>query len=137
MRNTENYCYSLNDESYEDCFEDVCEKAFDYEGVKVGDTIKISRGIPVKTSISDHFDLSLMLDNMGEDAYESAGEYAEYWPECTAQQYEQLERDICDVLTRWADKYNKHPTFYRVEDTKDIVVELAAEGEYKVLFVEL
>jgi hypothetical protein len=117
------WCYSYNGENFEGDFvtkEDAVEEASCYINSK-DDREYIYIGNPKEISIGVNVDA--ILENIGEDAYEQAGEYAvDYLRDVTIKHGQILEERLNEVLYNWMDEYNYKPYFWKVENVEKIKI---------------
>jgi hypothetical protein len=53
------------------------------------------------------------IEGIAERACDEYGESAEGWPQSTPEQDNELFEQLKEVVDKWADKHNLHPSFYR------------------------
>lgn len=119
------WCYSFNEENYEGDF-DTKEQAIaeaiwyykedddiDQDIIWVGQTKAISLGVNVDRIIED----------LGEEAYDQSGEYAEdYLTDVKKSHQRILEERLNNVLYSWMKEFKYEPNFYTVENVEEIEV---------------
>ena len=118
------WCYSFNEENYEGDFEtkeQAIEEAIwyykddelDQDFIYVGQTKAIILGVNVDRIIED----------VGENAYDQAGEYAEdYLSNVTVQDGSILEERLNNVLLAWMKEFKYEPKFWTVENVESVEV---------------
>lgn len=118
------WCYSFNKENYEGYFEtreQAIEEAIyyykdneeDQDFIWIGQTKNISLGVNVDRIIED----------LGEEAYDEAGEYAEdYLSDVTLNHQSILEDRLNKVLIAWTKEFKYEPNFWTVTNTEKIEV---------------
>jgi hypothetical protein len=74
-------------------------------------------------------DVDNVLDNISENAYDQCGEYADGYPNCTKEEKQKLQDMLDEVLVKWMDETNNHPTFYMIENTEDILEDLVIDSD--------
>ena len=126
-----NKCYSVDNElfNYTEIYE-AAESAFSQFAERVGDILTIYEGTPVRKKASDFY--RSLLENMMACAYlEKMMAYDEFsdlaegfLSNVSLEQEQELDDEIKEVIDKWADKYNQHPTFYGVEGIKPIQIRL-------------
>jgi hypothetical protein len=125
MRNGK-WCYSFNEENFEGEF-DTKEQAVaeaiwyykddekDQDFIWVGQTKPISSGVNVDS----------IIEQLGEEAYDQAGEYAEdYLTNVTLNHQRVLEERLNEVLLAWMKEYNYEPNFWTVENIEKVDVSI-------------
>lgn len=123
--------YSTNEESFNyDDIHDAAEDAL-YD-LKVGDTATIWVGEKEDNKASDF--VRDITEDMGERAYDDIGEVSDMWPDSTVLQNEELQQAVDKLVDEWANKYNLHPTFFKITNVKKLTLELtnADTGAFKV-----
>jgi hypothetical protein len=118
------WCYSFNGENFEGDF-DTEEQAIaeaiwyykddekDQDFIWVGQTQAISVGVNVDS----------LLENLGEEAYEQAGEYAEdYLTNVKIEHQKVLEEKLNSVLATWMKEFKYEPNFWTVKNVEKIDV---------------
>ncbi len=127
-------CYSLNNEDFNYTeMEDALRDKFDDLDIKLGDVVTIYEGDAVLWKAGDFAD-GFPVDTLSNGSYDEAGEYADEWPNCTKEQDQDLVQRIKDVVNQWADDHGLQPTFYRVENVKEIQAKLTSiDGDYEIL----
>jgi hypothetical protein len=118
------WCYSFNEENFEGDF-DTKEQAIDEaiwyykDDEKDQDFIWVGQIKPVSVGVN----IDSLLEQLGEEAYEEAGEYAEdYLTNVTLSHQKILEQRLNNVLVAWMKEYNYEPNFWAVENVKKIDV---------------
>lgn len=118
------WCYSFNEENFEGDFETkeqaIAEAIWYYKDdnldqdfIYVGQTKEISLGVNVDRIIED----------IGDNAYDQAGEYAEdYLTNVTVQHGRILEERLNDVLVAWMKEFKYEPNFWTVANVEKIEV---------------
>ncbi len=110
------FVYSINEEDFtHDCVEDALD-ALDGRDALWVDAV-IWRGIGVKKDASAYFDLDRLLEDMGERAYDESSEWAQDFPDVSADQKKELE----SIVAQWLDK-NVTVNFWSVKDVQPITV---------------
>jgi hypothetical protein len=114
------WSYSFNGENFEGRFatkEDAISEAKGNIGEDDGSTIfigqieEVSLGVPIEW----------LLDQLGEQAYEQAGEYAQdYMVYVKKEHQSELEKQLNDVLESWIKKHNYTPNFWSVVSVEEI-----------------
>jgi hypothetical protein len=125
-------CYSTNGEDFNDSeMDDAAQSVFDYVGAKAGDVRTIFEGTARKHLASDF--APDLIDTLSEQAYNDLGEYAEDWLEgVTKEERDDLDARIKDVINSWADDNGHEPSFYSVDDSREIQVRLLDdEGKWE------
>lgn len=127
-------CYGINDEYFNHSeLEDAITEALDNPDLPVGAVVKVYEGDAVPWKAGDFSD-GFPVDSLMERAYDEAGEHAGDWPDCTKEQETDLEQRIKDVVNQWADDHGLQPKFCRVDNVREIQVELTSEdGSYRIL----
>ena len=137
----------MNEKTYfshcaEDCYEQDLETAVDYAVQQFpGEFITeltIYTGIGKSFKISDFFENCQLISGITEEACEQGGEFAESFCESLEKteltKTAELEHGIKKILDAWADKEKKQPTFFIVDDVKEMKVNLEWDnGEYKII----
>jgi hypothetical protein len=118
------WCYSFNEENFEGDF-DTKEQAIDEaiwyykDDEKDQDFIWVGQIKPVSVGVN----IDSLLEQLGEEAYEEAGEYAEdYLTNVTLSHQKILEQRLNNVLVAWMKEFNYEPNFWTVENVKKIDV---------------
>jgi hypothetical protein len=119
------WCYSFNEENYEGDFETkeqaIAEAIYYYKDderdqdfIWVGQTKNISLGVNVDRIIED----------LGEEAYDEVGEYAEdYLTDVTLSHQKVLEERLNEVLVTWMKEFKYEPNFWTVTNVEKIEVD--------------
>jgi hypothetical protein len=127
------WCYSYNEENFEGDFdtkEQAIEEAMyyykDYEldqdYIWVGQTKPVSVGVNTDS----------ILEQLGEEAYEQAGEYADdYLSNVTLNHMKILEQRLNDVLGSWMKEFNYEPNFWAVENIQKVDVSNYLKTSYE------
>lgn len=132
-------CYSTNEEEYNyDTLEEAAEYVFDDPDLPVGTVRSVFEGEPVKRKTGDYFqrwDSGPILEILTDNAYEECGDFSEGWLDTVSpEQQTELTALIKNDINAWADKYNLHPTFYTVTNTREIKLRLLDEhGAWEVV----
>ena len=123
-------CYSLNEEYFNHTeIEDAVREAFDYVGAQPGDIRTIYEGTTKEFKAGD-FAPRYMEEMLAEQAYDDGGEYAENWLSgLRPEQKEDLAKRIKEAINAWADDHALHPTFYGVENVREIKVKLLDDDD--------
>ena len=128
--------YSTNEENYPHSdIDDAVDDLLGSGNAEVGDKVTIYKGEGESKKASAYY-WADTIENMLENGYEEAGEYADYWSldQATSEQKTELEDEIKKVIDIWADKHNMHPRFYNIENQEKILVEILNEScDYKVV----
>jgi hypothetical protein len=118
------WCYSFNEENYEGDFdtkEQAIEEAIwyykddekDQDFIWVGQTKDVSIGVNVDS----------LLEQLGEEAYDQVGEYAEdFLTNVTLNHQKILEQRLNNVLVAWMKEFNYETNFWTVENVQKINV---------------
>jgi hypothetical protein len=118
------WCYSFNEENFEGDFEtkeQAIEEAIwyykDYEKdqdfIWIGQTKNISLGVNIDSIIED----------LSEEAYDEAGEYAEdYLSDVTLSHQKVLEERLNEVMVAWMKEFKYEPNFWAVTNVEKIDV---------------
>ena len=129
-------CYSTCEEDYSYTeLEDAIFYILENNELKVGDEIYVWQGEYSKPAAS-RFSPDV-IEHMEERSYDEFGEYAEDWPNVTAEARKELQSEIDVLIDKWAEKHNAKPTFYQVKETKELrfvitkAAEYAGDFEYK------
>lgn len=119
------WCYSFNEEHFEETFEtkeEAIEEALwyykddklDQDFIWVGQTKSIRLGV----------DTYQIIEGLQEEAYEQAGEVAEnFLHNIKPDDMKELEESLNKALFAWMDKFKHNPRFYTVENIEKIEVE--------------
>lgn len=107
-------CWSLNNEEYNF---DSLEELMDSHGYELRPGHTVWRGTAKSPSISSLVDVESVIENMGERAYEIGGEYAEDYPDVSAEHQAKLKA----LLEAWLAECPA-PTFYTVKDAQAYVL---------------
>ena len=132
-------CYSTNEEAYNyDTLEEAAEYVFDDPDLHVGTVRSVFEGEPVKRKAGDYFlrwDSGLILEVLTDNAYEECGDFSEGWLDTVSpEQQAELTALVKKEINAWADKYNLHPTFYTVTNTREIKLRLLDKnGDWEVV----
>lgn len=114
------WAYSFNGEEFDgnyDNKEEAIEEAKDY---LEDDQLIIYVGQIEEFPISA--DIDLLLERLGESAYEQCGDFAEeYLHDVTDEHFKELEKNINSVLNTWISKYYK-PNFYTIGNVERIKI---------------
>ena len=118
------WCYSFNEENYEGDF-DTKEQAIaeamyyykddekDQDFIWVGQTKSLSLGVNVDS----------VLENLSEEAYDLAGEYAEdYLSNVKLNHQKVLEERLNFVLESWMKEFKYEPNFFTVVNVEKVIV---------------
>lgn len=131
-------CYSINEEEYSyddiyDAIEAFVDGCSDEEIQQIYDgEITIYEGDALQRKASDFLSFNV-YDNLQDNAYEEAGEYSEGWLDnLTDEQYDELQNNIKKVINDWADKHKKQPTFWTVENVKQLRVKVKLDKENQI-----
>lgn len=116
---TGKFAYSTNEENYygsEDSIEAALEEANDSEDdlqqVFVGECVEFVPTVNV----------SSVLDQLREDAYEHGGECADSFLDHVTKEKEQELNDLLDMaLYAWLEKNKIEPNFYGIRDSKEYI----------------
>jgi hypothetical protein len=107
-----NKCYSHNGEDFIfDDFYELLVALNDDMALHVG--TEYYEGDTVQNSASQYFCVDSLLDSVGEQAYDDAGEYAEDFPEVSAEKREELNK----MVSSWLDA-NCKVNFYTVQNVE-------------------
>lgn len=116
------WCYSFNGENFEGHFatkEDAigeakeCITEDDGSVIYVGQVKEVTVGVPV----------DWLLDQLGEQACEQAGEYAQDFLSYVNREHQfELEEQLNKVLLTWMKKNNYEPNFWSVDNVEEIKV---------------
>jgi hypothetical protein len=118
------WCYSFNEENFEGDFRTKAEaiaeaEYYVYEADDDRDFIYVGQTKEVIVSINTNW----LLDQLGEQAYEQAGEYAEDYLYDVSREHESiLEERLNDVLYAWMEEFNYKPNFWTVENVQKVLV---------------
>lgn len=103
-------CWSVDNEDF-NCVS-LADLLDNNEDLAAGAVVYVADAVPPKTS--DLFDAEDAMDQMGDRAYEIAGEYADNYPDVTPEAKKELEA----LIAAWIDKHAK-PTFYTVRNVRE------------------
>lgn len=121
-----NKCYSVDNElfNYTEIYE-AAESAFSQFAERVGDILTIYEGTPVRKKASDFY--RSLLENIMACAYDEFSDLAEgFLSNVSLEQEQELDDEIEEIIDKWANKYDQHPTFYGVGDIKPIQIRLTS-----------
>lgn len=113
--------WSCNGEDFtHDCKEEAIDSSWHWIHGKaihpnVGD--KIYFGIVSTPTVNKLVDADDIIEMLGERAYDIGGEYAEDFPDVSAQERDELNT----LLQNWIDSYCK-PSFYSVLDIQEYII---------------
>lgn len=127
-------CYSTDGESFtHDTAEDAFEDEISGANLCVGESIVVFEGDKAPHSVKNW--IPDIAEEIGNRAYEDASEWADSFPDCTPEQSEELQREVETVVLAWLERHSLEPTFYRVENIKEIRAEIVgAEGKYQRIY---
>ena len=123
----DDYVYSDNEEVFIDEIEDLVDE------MAVGETKTMWRGTRSIRRCSDFLDVGDLLDLMSTRADDECGEFADGYlisvdDECSVE----LERQIKELLDRWADKHNIQPHWFTVKGSEPfLVTRLDESGSFR------
>ncbi len=125
--------YSNNNEDYSYTELSECVESYYFnDSVKAGDVVTVFEADAVKAKASS-FVYGLM-DSMQEKAYDEYGEYAEHWPDTDQKNIDVLEEVVKLLADLWATNYDVQPTFYKVDNVKEIKVKILNDDyDYEVI----
>ena len=107
-----------------DSIEEVVEAALsDYDESQVSEmkTITIYKGTKKLQEFEQFFDVNSLLETINENAYESCGEAADdYLMHVT----KEAKEDLNNLILSWANKHKLQPSFFMVEDIKEVEYDL-------------
>lgn len=131
-------CYSTNEEEYNyDTLEEAAEYVFDNPDLPVGTVRSVWGGEPVRKKAGDYFPkrYSPIIEILTDNACEECGEFVEGWlSKIKPEQEAELTALVKAAVNEWADKHNLHPTFYAVENTREIKLRLLDEkGAWEIV----
>lgn len=107
-------CWSTNEEEYR--WDSLAELIEENEGIKAGDTVY--QGTPDRPDPAGYiYDAGECLEKMAEEAYEDLGEFAEDYPDPSAEAKELLD----SLLNAWAREHCR-PHFYKVANVREHVI---------------
>jgi hypothetical protein len=117
------FSYSFDEEHFHGQFEtreDAIAEAVS-ESAELGKWFQVGRCVP-PTQPENWWSPSDWLEHVScQDSY--GGDYAEDWDESTAEQREELQREVRAVMAAWLDRHELRPRFYLVDQIQDYVVE--------------
>lgn len=131
-----NKAYShYNDSEFTKIFEEACEALFDDEGVEVGDVRTLYVGeIDDQDIVSYTPDGGDLISGIAEKAHEQAGEYGEdYLNNLKPETIKELGDMVQATIKVWAIQNMLQPTFFVVENIKEIQVKLIDDSEYSIV----
>lgn len=119
--------YSTDEEnfSYESIHEAVLSN-WESGISEVGDLMVIYEGKPIPNKTSDFLQNNL-AEGMSERAWDNYGEFAEDWPNWSAEEELDLIRKMKHCIDEWATLTDNHPKFYHVKDIVEIQVKVTSE----------
>lgn len=108
--------------------EECIKEAVNSYEYNVGDTIAVGEAISFEPFVS----IESMLEKLEDDAYEECGEAAENWhisrqKKETKEAWDQLQEDVNKAVMEYLNKIGEKPTFYRVDDIREITITEEAE----------
>lgn len=107
-------CWSFNNEDYN---YDSLAELMDSHGYEMSPGHTVWRGIAERPPISSLIDVEGVIENIGERAYEICGEYAEDYPDVSAEHQAKLKA----LLEAWLAECPA-PTFYTVKDAQAYIL---------------
>ncbi len=127
MNGKEDILYSAVEESWIDCSEDKEEaisyvlSKYDASQISEMKKVTIYKGVEKKQNFNQFLNVSQILENINEAAYERCGEgvedYLTYLPQ-------EVEDDLEKVINDWHTRHNLEPTFFMIEDIEPVEVDL-------------
>lgn len=118
-------CFSTDGEEYRYAELHEALEAIDTdEGLTEGRVIH--QGDAVRKPASYYFSVDRLIDDMGERAYDDAGEYADTFPDLTKEKAAELQA----IVETWLDA-NVDVSFYTVRNTREITVTAEMIQEHK------
>jgi len=115
--NTEIWGHDVFD-TIEECIKDYLENYADEnpnESIFVGEV----RAYTVDVNGSS------VIDNLEEQAYDECGEVAENWYPSSIkgiEKWDELDKQLTDVVTKWLEKHNCLPDFYNIINVREVTV---------------
>lgn len=112
----------FNDFSREEAAENAVEHAYYNLGDEelAGKTVTIWEGdkhpYPISTFVPD------IVEAMYECSYDIAPDGCDNFPDCTVAQAEELQQEVLRTIEEWATKHNLSPSFYAVENVREITL---------------
>ena len=118
----EKYGYSLNEEEYHD-FDYIMDRIND--DYPKGQEVTVYKGESVQWHHKDFINVTTLLEDMSEAAYEEAGELAEdYYPDGISKEKQE---ELLNLIAKWCDENIEKPKFWTVKNVvKDTVI---SEGD--------
>ena len=105
----EDFAYSLNDEEFHD-YDTIMDEIND--GYESGEAVSVFYGSVVKVEHAGFINISRIIEDIQEMAYEEHGEWAEdYLFDMTKEKIS----DLDSVIKEWFKKNVNRPTFYTVK----------------------
>lgn len=133
------YSWSVDEERYEGFFatreeavaEAVAERATEYD-YAVGDTMTVWTGLCVAPNMATEVERTLdpewVLDNLQDNLYDEAGEFAEdAFEGVSLAAKDDLGKSLTRTFLWWMSKHECWPTYFTVEETQEHHHELTAE----------
>lgn len=106
-------CWSVDQELF--CYDSLGELLDDEDDIEPG--VTVWRATAVRPAVDELFDVDDLIEQLADRAQDIGGEYAEDFPNVTADALEELKQ----LMAHWIAKHCDI-TFYRVEDVKPYVV---------------
>lgn len=107
----EDYGYSLSGEEYTD-FDTIMDRIND--DYPKGQEVDVYKGESVRFCHKDFINVMTLLDDMCEQAYEEAGEYAEYYN--PAEISKEKQEELLNLIAKWCDENIDRPDFWTVKN---------------------
>lgn len=126
--------YSIDEELYNFSeIEEAAEAVFDYPAAKIGDIRSVYSCDPYMFKASEF--APDIVDDMRERAYEECGEWGEdFLMSSSLDNDNELTKKLEDVVDEWANSHGLQPTFYRVDNVKEIQIKLIDnDGNFEAL----
>lgn len=115
------WSFNKNDELWnQDTFDTVeeCIENAKKNEVYSGETIAVGECIPYVPYI----DADDIIERIEEQAYEHAGEASEGWLSYSNDEKDRLTEQLTEVLEKWIKDTNNEPSFYHIEDIREITL---------------
>lgn len=116
--------YSVDEENFSHSdMADAVQEVFDYVGAKPGDERTIYEGTAKKLTAGSF--VPCIEDDLINSAFDEVGEFADGWLEgLTPDQRGDLADRVKAAVNSWADDHGLQPTFFTVENVREIKVRL-------------
>lgn len=115
------YCYSWNGEDFSSVTFDSIEIAlYGAADDNNGDHTHVYIGTVNRPSNSQFFpDASDVIEHMGNQACDYAGEYADDYPNVSSDAESELNEQLVSLFDHWCKKHGVYPSFYQVDSIKE------------------